>query len=181
MKEKTKIEVTNNSSGLELDYDSVSPITGNKCVIEEANQVDNTVSYLCMESGFSSHEKMLEGSDFQVKFEKHLSELMINCKTIDDQKRVWYPTFMQMPGAMLYAQGESKTDWNWKVAQIVPIVGDERLNYPVVGKPKEYHTSRLDVENANTYDKEDFASALDNLYSIVKTLYNENNKNKSDK
>ena len=46
-----------------IDYDSISPITGNKCVIEEANEHDNTVSYLCMESGFSSHEKLIEGSD----------------------------------------------------------------------------------------------------------------------
>ena len=28
-----------------LDYDSISPITGNKCVVEEANEHDNTVSY----------------------------------------------------------------------------------------------------------------------------------------
>ena len=33
-----------------IDYDSISPITGNKCVIEEANEHDNTVSYLAIEA-----------------------------------------------------------------------------------------------------------------------------------
>ena len=157
-----------------LDYDSISPITGNKCVVEEANEHDNTVSYLCMESGFSSHEKLIEGSEFQPKFENALTELMINCKVVDDENRVWYPTFMQMPGGMLYCEGKSPQSWNWKVAKIIPIIGDERLNYPVLGKENEYHTSRLDVENALTYDKNNFADALNELYSIVKEVYNEN-------
>jgi hypothetical protein len=157
-----------------LDYDSISPITGNKCVVEEANEHDNTVSYLCMESGFSSHEKLIEGSEFQPKFEKALTELMINCKVIDNENRVWYPTFMQMPGGMLYCEGKSPQLWDWKVAKIIPIIGDERLNYPVLGKENEYHTSRLDVENALTYDKNNFADALNELYSIVKEVYNEN-------
>ena len=151
-----------------IDYDSISPITGNKCVLEEANTQDNTVSYLCMESGFTSHEKLIDGTEFQQKYEKHLTELMIQCKIIDDDNRAWYPTFMQMPGAMLYCEGESVDSWYWKVAKIIPIIGDERLNYPMVGKENEYHTSRLDVDNANKYNKDNFANALEELYSIVK-------------
>jgi hypothetical protein len=154
-----------------LEYDSISPITKNKCVVEEANEHDNTISYLCMESGFTSHEKLINETEFQEKYERHLTELMINCKVIDEENRAWYPTFMQMPGGMLYVDGESAQSWQWKVAKIIPIIGDERLNYPVLGKQNEYHTSRLDVDNANIYDKNDFASALDELYSIVKKEY----------
>ena len=163
-----------------LDYDSTSPITGNKCVLEEANEHDDTVSYLCMESGFTSHEKLIDDTEFQKKYEKHLTDLMISCKVLDD-KRAWYPTFMQMPGGMLYAEGESNQSWKWKVAQIIPIIGDERLNYPVLGKEKEYHTSRLDVDNAKTYDKNNFTTALDELYSIVKQVYKHDNKNDTNK
>ena len=124
-----------------LDYDSISPITGNKCVVEEANEHDNTVSYLCMESGFTSHEKLIQGTEFQEKYEKHLTDLMISCKTLDDENRAWYPTFLQLPGGMLYCEGKSQQSWSWKVAQIIPIIGDERLNYPVPGKENEYHLS----------------------------------------
>ena len=158
---------------MKLEYDRISPITGNECVIEEANQRDNSVSFLCMESGYSSHEHLIEGSEFQKKYERHLTELMMILKFIDDDKRAWYPTFMQMPGGMLYCEGTEEL-WNWKVAKIVAIIGEERKKYPIVGKEGEYHTSRLDVENANMYDKENFAAALDELYTIVKEFYNEN-------
>jgi len=180
MKEQTKIEIVGDNSDINLDYDSISPVTGNKCVIEEANESDNTVSYLCMESGFSSHEKLEDGSDFQKRFEMALTELMIKCKVLDDNNRAWYPTFMQMPGGMLYAEGNNPHEWHWKVAKIIPIWGDERLNYPIPGKEGHYHTSKLDVENANKYDKDNFANALDELYNIVKQLNNEDNKNKTD-
>ena len=158
-----------------LDYDSISPITGNKCVVEEASPHDNSVSYLCMESGFTSHENLIDGSQFQESYEIHLTELMLDCKIIDKDNRAWYPTFMQMPGGMLYAEGDSKSEWGWRVAKIIPLIGNERLNYPVLGKEEEYHTSRLDVENAKVFDKDDFQPALEDLYSIVKEAYNNEN------
>ena len=61
---------------MNLEYDSLSPVTGNKCVLEEANEHDGSVSYLCMESGFTSHEQLIDGSDFQEKYEERLTDLM---------------------------------------------------------------------------------------------------------
>ena len=153
---------------MKLEYDGISPITGNKCVLEEANSHDGSVSYLCMESGLTSHENLIDDSEFQTKYESQLTELMISCKYVDENSRAWYPTFMQLPGGMLYAEGESPTSWEWKVATIIPIWGDERLNYPIPGQDEKYYTSRLDVENAKTYNKDDFETALTELYSIVK-------------
>ena len=162
---------------MNLDYDSISPVTGNKCVLEESNPQDNTTSFLCMESGFTSHEHLIEGSDFQQRYEERLTDLMLSCKFICmETNKAWYPTFMQMPGAMLYIEGESATAWKWKVAEVVPLEGDERLKYPIPGKENEYHTSRLDVDNAKTYDNNDFQTALDELYAIVKKVYANENK-----
>jgi hypothetical protein len=156
---------------INLDYDSISPITNEKCVIEEANENDNTISYLCMQSGFSSHENLIEGSEYQKKFETALTTLMKSCKHVAEDKKAWYPSFMRTPFAMLYIDGTDTEKFVWKVAEIVPIHGDERKKYPIVGKPNEYHTSRLDVENAKIYNKNDFATALDHVYSIVKQEY----------
>ena len=36
-----EIEITNNESGIQLDYDAISPITGNECVIIEADENTN--------------------------------------------------------------------------------------------------------------------------------------------
>tara|TARA_R100000315_G_C5228470_1_gene139452 strand:+ start:1161 stop:1664 length:504 start_codon:yes stop_codon:yes gene_type:complete len=161
---------------MKLDYDSISPVTGNKCVLEESNPKDNTTSFLCMESGFTSHEHLLEGTEFQEGYESTCTELMLSCKVVDDKNKAWYPAFMQMPGAMLYSEGTSAQSWNWRVAKIVPLLGEERKKYPIMGKENEYHTSRLDVENAKTYDKDNFKTALDDLYSIVKEAYDNENK-----
>ena len=63
---------------------------------------------------------------------------------------------------------------SWKVAKVVPIFGEERLQYPIPGKEGEYFTSKLDVDNANSYNMGDFKLALNDLYDIVKeTLDNE--------
>ena len=158
---------------LKLDYDSISPITGNKCVLEEANEVDNSISYLCMESGYSSHEKLVEGSEYQSNFEKALTSLMIDCKTIDEQSKAWYPSFMRTPFGMLYIDGDQKNRFVWKVARIIQLNEEERKKYPIPGKEGEYHTSRLDVDNAKSFEKNDFTNALDELYSVVKGGYNE--------
>ena len=125
MKKKIKLPKLKKVESLDLDYDSISPITGNKCVVEEARPHDNSVSYLCMESGFTSHESLSQDSDFQKKYEHHLTELMISCKILDDDNRAWYPTFMQMPGGMLYCEGDGNTpdDYKWCVAKIVQLNG----------------------------------------------------------
>jgi len=153
---------------LKLEYDSISPITGNKCVLQETNDEDNSISYLCMQSGFSSHEKLTEGSEYQSNFERSLTSLMVDCKIVDDEKKIWYPSFMRTPYGMLYIDGQEKTKFIWKVAKIIPIVGKERKKYPIPGKENEFHTSKLDVDNAESFEKEDFSSAIDQLYAIVK-------------
>jgi hypothetical protein len=153
---------------MNVDYDEISPITGNKCVVVEADPGANIQSYLCMESGYTTTDQLINDGTYIEKHEEQLTELMLDAKYIDTETNlVWYPTFMQMPGGMLYPDGDS-SNIKWKVAKIIPIFGDERLKYPVPGKDGEFFTSRLDVDNANSYNSDDFKSALEELYDIVK-------------
>ena len=160
---------------MKLDYDEISPITGNKSVIVEADVNEDIQSYLCMESGFTTTDQLIKDSPYLERHEAQLTNLMLDAKYIDETTGlVWYPTFMQMPGGMLYPEG-SVNNIKWKVARVIEIFGEERLKYPVPGQEGEYFTSRLDVENANVYDTDDFKTALDELYGIVKeTIENEN-------
>lgn len=160
---------------MNLDYDEISPITGNKCVVIEADPGSNVESYLCMESGYTTTNLLIKDGEYIKKHEEQLTELMLDVKHEDPETgMVWYPTFMQMPGGMLYPDG-SPGELEWRVAKVVPIFGDERLQYPVPGKDGEYYTSRLDVENSKQYKSDEFKSALNDLYDIVKeTIENEN-------
>ena len=118
-----------------IECEEISPITGNKCVMVEADEKTNVESYLCLESGYTTTDRFEIGSEASKKYESTLTELMINAK-IEDKPTglVWYPAFMRMPGGMLYCEGNTKDSLKWKVARVVPIIGDERLKYPIPGK-----------------------------------------------
>ncbi len=160
---------------MNIDFDEISPITGNKCVVVEAEPDNNVISYLCMESGYTTTDQLVKDGAYIETHEQQLTELMLDSKHEDKETGlVWYPTFMQMPGGMLYPDGTPDAI-EWKVAKVVPIFGDERLQYPIPGKDGEYFTSKLDVDNANSYNTGDFKMALEDLYNIVKeTIDNEN-------
>ena len=170
---ENKIEITNNPNNINLDYDEISPVTGNKCVIVEADPKTGEEHRMCMESGFVTRTGLVFESAECTKHEAKCTELMKKLQLVDmNLNSVWYPTFMQMPGGMLYCEGKTSQSWSWKVAKVIPIFGDERKKYPVPGKEGEFHTSRLDVDSAKTYDNNDFQTALDELYNIIKEAYN---------
>ena len=161
---------------MKIDYDGISPITGNKCVVVEADEKMNIQSYLCMESGYTTTDQLIKEGSYIEKHEANLTELMVDAKHEDvSTNLVWYPTFMQMPGGMLFPEG-TVNNLTWKVARVIPLFGDDRLQYPVPGKDGEYFTSKLDVDNANIYDTGDFKLALEDLYGIVKEAIDNENK-----
>jgi len=161
---------------MKLDYDGISPITGNECVVIEADEKANIQSYLCMESGYTTTDQLSKEGAYIEQHEANLTELMLDAKHEDLKTGlIWYPTFMQMPGGMLYPDGTA-ADLKWRVAKVIPLSGDDRLQYPIPGKDGEYFTSKLDVDNANIYDTGDFKLALEDLYDIVKEAIDNENK-----
>ena len=167
---ENKIEITNNTSDLKLDYDEKSPVTGNMCVILEADSDTGEEHRMCMESGYVTRSTLVLGSDACTEHEKGCSDLMKRLQMVDmNLNSVWYPTFMRMPGVMLYCDGGGAhpLDYNWRIATVVPIVGEERLKYPIPGKENEYYTSRLDTDNAKGFVQGDFASAIDYFYTVI--------------
>jgi hypothetical protein len=158
---------------MNINYDEISPITGNKCVLVEADETTNIESRICMESGYTTNERLKIDSDDITRYESTITEFMCTMKYVDEELGcIWYPTFINLPNGMVYC--EPKDDkLVWKTANVIEISEVERLKYPIPNKEGEYFTSRLDVENAKTYDKYDFKSALDELYSIVLEVNNE--------
>jgi|5B_taG_2_1085324.scaffolds.fasta_scaffold04673_5 hypothetical protein len=161
----------------DINFDEVSPITDNKCVVVEADPKTNIQSYMCMESGYTTTDSMTIDSDVVKNFESKLTGLMKDAKFIDTERNlIWYPAFMSVSSTMLYCIGNSPESLKYQVAKVVPILGEERLKYPIPGKEGEYHTTRLDVDNANTYDKLDFKKALDEFFLNIKEAYDNENK-----
>ena len=171
MKEdKTKIEFVDPiGNKLKLDYDEISPITSNTCVIVEADEQTGEEHRICMESGFVTRTSLVIDSEACLKFEEKCSELMKKVRANDNKLgTTWYPTFMQLPGVMLYISGTTPMDLMWNVARIVPIYGEERKQYPVPGSENQYYTTRLDVDNQIVFDGRKFEDALNKLYELAK-------------
>lgn len=174
---ETKLEITNNPEDIKLEYDEISPVTNNECVIVEADTKSGEEHRMCMESGFVTRTSLVPDSKACELHEQGCTELMKKLKLVDlNLNSVWYPTFMQTPQAMLYCEGNGKTpeDYNWALAKVVTIDGDERLKYPVPGKEGEYFTSKLDVDNAEKFPAHSFETVLDMFYKILQE--SENNK-----
>ena len=55
---------------LRAEYDMISPVTGNKCVLAEADPDTGITSFMCMESGFVSSENMILDSEQMHAFEQ---------------------------------------------------------------------------------------------------------------
>jgi hypothetical protein len=162
---------------MNLEYDAISPITGNECVVIEADEKTGIESRMCMESGYTTSDTFKIDSEDVKQYETGITKFMCDKKYIDEElQQIWYPIFMRLPGGMLYCEQDSNSilkDLQWKVAKVVDIIAEERLKYPIPGKSDEYYTSRLDVENAITYTKYDFSSALNDLYSVIKEVQHE--------
>ena len=160
---------------MNIEYDDISPITGNKCVVIEADEKTGIESRMCMESGYTTSDTFKIDSDNIEQYESGITEFMRDRKYIDNElNQIWYPVFMQIATGMLYCEGNANNELEWKVAKVVDIIGEEKLKYPIPGKSDEYYASRLDVENSITYSKYNFSLALNDLYSVAKEAYDEN-------
>ena len=174
---ENKIEITNNPSNINLDYDEISPITENKCVILEGDTKSGEEHRMCMESGYVTRTSLVPNSKECSAHELGCTELMKKLKLVDmNLNSVWYPTFMQMSGGMLYCEGNgaSPGDYKWSIAKVVPIEGEERKKYPIPGKENEYYTSRLDTDNAQKFNAFQFEEALDTFYKVIRDAQNDN-------
>jgi hypothetical protein len=161
---------------IKLDYDEISPITNNLCVIVEALE-NGMNSYMCMESGYVTNDMLRTDSDMISQYEENISQLMRDVKYVDDKRGlVWYPTYMQVGHYVLYSNGTGKHDLGWEVAEIVALPEDEIKNYPIPGRGTEFYSSRVDVDTAQFYI--DFESAMNALYAKVANYYHENLENK---
>ena len=126
---ENKVEITNNPDNIKLEYDEISPITGNTCVIVEADTKNGEEHKMCMESGYVTRTSLVYQSKACETHELGCTELMKKIQLVDPTTNtVWYPTFMQLPGGMLYCEGNGHTpdDYNWCVAKVISIDGEER-------------------------------------------------------
>ena len=131
-----------------------SPIDGSdKCFRVYSDDFPDE-HYLCMTTGYMSTSNYKIGSP-QLENELDRSPELIKTIQHYDEERdiVWIPTILNIPGkGMVFPEG-TVGNWKWAFAAIIPIPEEEQKNYPIPEKDGEFFDSRLDVDNAEKFEK----------------------------
>ena len=107
-------------------------------------------SFICFKCGFMSDSRFEHDSLQTIENEKTTPQLVTDLKFHDTERNIiWYPSVINMGQlGMIFPEGNPK-NWRWRYAKVVEIPENEREQY-------DGYSSRLDVDNAKTFDKDDF-------------------------
>ena len=118
---------------------------------------ENFSSFMCFNCGFMSDTRYKQGS-LELVDNMRQSPALIQDLQFEDTGRgiVWFPCVINMgTKGIIFPEGV-KEEYVWKYAKVVEIPEDEREKY-------DNYDSRLDVENAETYEKFEFLEACKSM------------------
>lgn len=136
------------SNEYKSQFDEISPITGNLCVMVERSE-DGGWNKLCWESGYTSFHTFSTESGNLETYEQQLPAVAVSHKRVDEDGYAWYPSYMPTPGAALFCIGTT-TEFEWMVAPMDTELG-------------------LDVSRGVKFPAKQFPSAFDYLMSLNNT------------
>lgn len=117
------------------------------------HEIEKILVWNCMGCGFTTNEVMIEGSELVSQTEEVMPELYKDIKFVDNQKRVWYPTVLNITDkGTIFANGTSKDNWGW--AGIKSIETTEEEKQKLKGA-----THKSDPKTLKTFTKEQFDEA----------------------
>ena len=142
----------------------VCPVCGDEHSCFEDVQ-ETFKSYMCFNCGFMSHSGYTKDKISEID---HTSQLIRELAFLDDERDIyWYPSVVNMGKlGIIYPDG-IPSNWVWKMARVVKVDEEEKMNYPVPGKDDEYYEERLDVDNAVEFGRYEFLKACQTM-GIVK-------------
>ena len=146
-----------------------SPIDGSDKCFKVFTEPETEDQYLCMKTGYMSNSKFKVGSPELTAELDRFPDLVRAVQFYDEEREiVWIPTFINVPGkGMVFPEGNLEA-WGWAYAPIVDIPESEQSKYPVPEKEGEFYTSKLDIENAIKYSKNEFDKALIDMGVLTK-------------
>lgn len=123
---------------------------------------DDGFTYFCMGCGFTTNTLMVKGSNFYNAQVEMLPSLYIDLMFEDKKGLIWYPHTINIPSVgMVFVNGTSKEDWKWTAVKPKILSKEEQINFPVKGRPGEYHSSIMDMKNPKHFERNEFMEALE--------------------
>lgn len=132
------------------------PLCGEKagCYSMKLNETKNT--YLCLGCGYQSNDLMVEGEYDVESYEEQLPELYKDMKRVDSEKRVWYPSVVNIHDkGTVFMNGTCKEDARWSAIINVPLTEEDKEKPVFKGK-----THKSDPKSLKDFGN-DYLSALE--------------------
>jgi hypothetical protein len=156
---------------MRLNYDEISPITGNMCVLVEPDSTKNQNMKLCMESGYQTFDSWKEGSEIVEKFLSASPILIRNTAVVDESGNVWVKVIMMTPDVVLnpdlrQADGDTYEDI-WKVSSFT-LLDEGVLPQPNIVSVKVGNRFKvLDESTTKVFAELEFQEAIMEFYKRV--------------
>lgn len=99
-----------------------------KCDGCYATNINETkLSYFCWGCGYYTNDLMKEGEYDAAAFEETLPVLYVDSKYIDTEKRVWYPTSINIENkGTVFLNGKSIEEVQWSAIKVISLTEEER-------------------------------------------------------
>lgn len=149
-----------------MEYDSISPVTGNKTVVEE--QIGDDVYKVCMETGYATYRDAWKDPEILEKVILTMPDYVVDACIIDDTGGHWFPVLIIGHENVLYP---IKTDDKilWAVVNLIELQEDESIEgLQLIKLPNENEQLvdfKLDVDNAKIFQLSQFSQAMNEFYS----------------
>ena len=140
-------------------------LSSDNCFEENLNEVEEFKSYMCFNCGFTSNSSYTENSEAFNNLLNKSTQLVRDLVFFDyDRKITWIPTTLNMGKlGVIYPEG-TKTNWNWKLAEVRKLTPEEQKDPQYGG-----HEYTLDLENAKEFGQYEFLDACKEM-GIVRNL-----------
>ena len=107
---------------------------------------EELTSYFCFGCGYTTTTLMTENSEAVKDTIATSPELHKALMKVEDGL-VWFPATITLPNeGMVFADGNSKDNWNWSAVKTVPITEEEKSRFP------EGQEVKMDMHNIKKYD-----------------------------
>jgi len=148
------------------------PICGNTEDCYESAMGDFS-TYLCYKCGYTGNSSLTANSPRAEEMESHMPDFIRDMKIYDRDRDInWYLAMVQTDLGMVIP--ESREDgWGWLVALMTEIPEEDRVNYPIPDKDNEFYKYRIDLQNAQRFNRTEFKQALVMILSDDSQLINE--------
>lgn len=151
---------------MNLNYDSISPFTGNAAVLEEPVSREVTLM-LCTDTGYHTYKGLwVPDSEYVSSMESSMDEETKKSKKIENGCVWYYYTAIDTTNGISVIPDVSDSGVKWKVNRLKPKTNDDEI--PLVSFSVPGSSDIIDyVRENDEYDTfESFSDAL-NLYSAL--------------